>query len=146
MTEGGALHLVVSGEADVDAEELESLTGQLRRLLLELEVADVRRVRSDGLPPEGAKSGELLAVGALAVSLAPAVLRPVLRLVETWMQNRPVRTVRVELDGRSIDIGHATSEQQQRLLEAFLAGAGASGDSEPPSSDDLRLPAPGQDG
>ncbi|MFJ9584506.1 hypothetical protein [Streptomyces acidicola] len=142
---GSTPHFVVLGEADVDMEELDSLTTELRRLLLELDVEDVRRVRSDGRPPEGAKPGELLTVGALAVSLAPAVLLPALRLVETWIQSRPIRMVRVELDGRSIELGHATSEQQQRLVDAFLEDAGTPRDDEPQRSDDLRLPAPGQD-
>ncbi|MFC0600218.1 hypothetical protein [Streptomyces palmae] len=116
------IRLTVSGESDVDQEELGELTAQLRRRLLELEVDDVRTVRRDGDVPEGAKPGELIAVGALAVSLAPAVLRPVVRLVETWIQNRPVRTVKIETDGRVLELGHASPEQQQRLVDAFLEG------------------------
>ncbi|MGW3723726.1 hypothetical protein [Streptomyces sp. NPDC000851] len=107
----------------MDAEELDALTGRLRQLLLELDVDDVRPVRDGGEAPAGAKPGELLAVGALAVSLAPALLRPALRLVETWMQTRPVRTVKVELNGHSVELGNATPEQQQRLVDAFLAAA-----------------------
>ncbi|MFJ3302527.1 hypothetical protein ACIPSA_05300 [Streptomyces sp. NPDC086549] len=121
MAAGSGMRLVVSGGADVDQEELDELTAQLRRRLLELDVDDVRVGRSDGPVPEGAKPGELIAVGALAVSLAPAVLRPALRLVETWMRNRPVRTVKVDVDGRTLELNHATAEQQQRLVEAFLA-------------------------
>jgi hypothetical protein len=127
-----SMRLVVSGEADVDQDELDELAAQLRRRLLELDVDDVRVGRSDGTVPEGAKPGELIAVGALAVSLAPAVLRPALRLVETWMQNRPVRTVKIEVDGRVLELGHATAQQQQRLVESFLSGtSGADGAGEP---------------
>lgn len=115
------MSLVVSGETDVDQEELAQLTAQLRRRILELDVDDVRTARSDEGMPEGAKTGELMAVGTLAVGLAPTVLRPVLRLVETWMQSRPVRTVKVDVDGRVLELGHASPEQQQRLVEAFLA-------------------------
>ncbi|MHB6908291.1 hypothetical protein [Streptomyces sp. DB-54] len=114
------MSLVVSGGVDSDQEELAELTSQLRRRLFELDVDDVRTARSGGEMPEGAKSGELMAVGALAVTLAPTVLRPVLHLVETWMQNRPVRTVKVDVDGRVLELGHASREQQQRLVEAFL--------------------------
>jgi hypothetical protein len=60
------------------------------------------------------------------------VLRPALRLVETWMQNRPVRTVKIEVDGRVLELGHATAQQQQRLVESFLSGtSGADGAGEP---------------
>ncbi|MFF0724831.1 hypothetical protein [Streptomyces sp. NPDC004134] len=116
----GAVRLTVVGGADVDDEELDSLTGQLRRSLLELEVGDVRAGPAGGRAPEGAKSGEGLALGVLAVTVAPVVLRSVVRLVEAWLQNRPVRSVRLELDGRSIELGDATDAEKQRLIEAFL--------------------------
>ncbi|MES4892915.1 hypothetical protein [Streptomyces sp. NPDC096012] len=121
MAVGSGLRLVVVGEIDVDQEELDSLTAQLRRRLLEIDVDDVRTVPSGDALPDGAKAGELIAVGALAVSLAPAVLRPALRLVETWMKNRPVKSVKLEMDGRVIELGHVSAEQQQQLIEAFLA-------------------------
>ncbi|MFG1807969.1 hypothetical protein [Streptomyces sp. NPDC049040] len=111
----------MSGHADVDQEELDALTAQLRRRLLDLDVDGVRLDRSAAEVPEGAKPGEAIAVGALAVSLAPAVFRSALLLVETWMQNRPVRAVKVDIAGRSIELGQASAEQQQLLVEAFLA-------------------------
>jgi hypothetical protein len=43
-----------------------------------------------------------------------------LRLVETWMRNRPVRTVKVDIDGRTLELGHASAEQQRHLVDAFL--------------------------
>ncbi|AZM50753.1 hypothetical protein DMB38_13350 [Streptomyces sp. WAC 06738] len=112
--------MTVVGGADVDDEELDSLTGQLRQALLELEVGDVRAGRAGGAVPAGAKSGEGLALGVLAVTVAPVVLRSVVRLVEAWLQNRPVRSVRLELDGRSLELGDATDAEKQRLIEAFL--------------------------
>ncbi|MDO0933326.1 hypothetical protein QQY66_17115 [Streptomyces sp. DG2A-72] len=114
------MRLVVSGDADVDQAELDSLTSQLRQRLLEMDVDDVRLGRSGHPAPEGAKPGELIAVGALAVSLATAVLRPTLRLIEIWMQNRPVRTVTVDIDGRVLELGHASKEQQQQMLDLYV--------------------------
>ncbi|WP_329181824.1 hypothetical protein [Streptomyces sp. NBC_01477] len=148
MTAGSGMRLVVSGHADVDQAELDALTAQLRRRLLELDVDDVRLDRSGETAPEGAKSGEVITVGALAVSLAPVLLRPVLRLVETWMQNRPVRSVTVDVDGRTIELGHASAEQQQRLVDAFLddvrraPGASGTPDAEPAPGGPGEDPAP----
>jgi hypothetical protein len=116
----GTLRLTVAGGADVDDEELDSLTRQLRLALLESEVDDVRAGRAPGGGPAGAKSGEAVALGVLSVTLAPVVLRSVVRLVEAWLQNRPVRSVRLELDGRSLELGDATDAEKQRLIEAFL--------------------------
>lgn len=114
------MRLVLSGGQDLDQEELEALTAQLRQRLLEVDVDDVRMERSHGAPPPGAKPGELVTVGALAVTLAPAVFRPALRVVETWLKNRPVRTVKVDVDGRTLELGHASPEEQRLLVEAFL--------------------------
>ncbi|MFF4355943.1 hypothetical protein [Streptomyces sp. NPDC001604] len=116
------MRLVLSGGDELDGEELDALTRQLRKRLLELDVDDVKVERSDAAPPPGAKPGELISVGALAVSLAPAVFRPALRVVETWLQNRPARTVKVEVDGRTLELGQASPEEQRLLVEAFLEG------------------------
>jgi hypothetical protein len=117
--------IVLEGGPDADAEELDSLTRRLRDRLLELDVDDVRPAPAARAVPDGAKSGELIVAGGLAVTLAPVLVRAVLRLVETWMTNRPLRTVTVTVDGRSIELGHATREEQRRLVDAFVAATQA---------------------
>ncbi|MGW2718980.1 hypothetical protein [Streptomyces sp. NPDC001492] len=126
------MRLVLSGGEELDVEELDSLTRQLRKRLLELDVDDVRVERSDAAPPPGAKPGGLITVGALAVTLAPAVFRPALRVVETWLQNRPVRTVKIEVDGRTLELGQASPEEQRLLVEAFLEGSRDESAAQPP--------------
>ncbi|MDC7336414.1 hypothetical protein [Streptomyces lydicus] len=114
------LTLDLAGASDTDAEELQSLAEQLRRALMELDVEDVQLARRSAAAPEGAKPGEALAVGALVVTTAPLLVRQVLQLVDTWLRNRPVRSVKVELDGASIELGHASAEDQRRLIDAFV--------------------------
>ncbi|MFE2159232.1 hypothetical protein ACFW9M_15630 [Streptomyces lydicus] len=114
------LTLDLAGASDTDAEELQSLAEQLRRALLELDVEGVQLARRSAAAPEGAKPGEALAVGALVVTTAPLLVRQVLQLVDTWLRNRPVRSVKVELDGASIELGHASAEDQRRLIDAFV--------------------------
>lgn len=130
MNTGITMHLFATGEPDVDDEELDELGRQLRRRLLELDVDDVRAAHSGAGIPVGAKPGEAIALGAFIVSLAPAVLPSVLQLLDTWIQNRPVRSIKVELDGRSIELGDALPEERQRLIEAFLSSTGTSSDEE----------------
>ena len=132
MAVANRMRLVLSGGDELDQEELEALTAQLRQRLLELDVDDVRVERSGEAPPAGAKPGDIIAVGALAVTLAPAVFRPALRLVETWLKNRPVRTVKVDVDGHTLELGHASPQQQQLLVETFLEGIRAKS-GEPPA-------------
>ncbi|NEB01047.1 hypothetical protein [Streptomyces sp. SID13726] len=109
----------LNGSADSDLVELDELTAQLRAELLELDVDRVDTVRVDEAPA-GSKPGEAVALGVLAVTLSPIALRGVLRLLETWMTNRPVRKVRVELGDDSIELEQASAEDQRRLVDAFI--------------------------
>jgi len=113
------LTLAVEGGADSDDEELDRLTAQLRERLLELDVQDVESVRS-GEIPDGARPVDPMTVGALIVTLVPAVLQSVVALVETWSRNRRIGGVKLTIDGSSLELGEASAEQQQRLVQLFL--------------------------
>ncbi|MFJ4816588.1 hypothetical protein [Streptomyces sp. NPDC088801] len=119
------VRLELIGLSDTDDDELLSLGNQLRRSLLELDVTDVQLARSLSGVGAGAKSGELIAAGAVAVTAAPFVLRQVLKLAEIWLQNRPVRGIKVELDGRTIELSDSSDVERERLIDAFLARGGA---------------------
>jgi hypothetical protein len=119
------VRLELIGLSDTDDDELLSLASQLRRSLLELDVTDVQLARSTSDVPAGAKSGELIAAGAVAVTASPFVLRQVLKLAEIWLQNRPVRGIKVELDGCTIELSDASEVERERLIDAFLAHGGA---------------------
>jgi hypothetical protein len=119
------VRLELIGLSDTDDDELLSLSSQLRRSLLELDVADVQLARSPSGVGAGAKSGELIAAGAVAVTAAPFVLRQVLKLADTWLKNRPVHSIMVELDGRTIELSDASDVERERLIDAFLAHNGA---------------------
>lgn len=118
----GAMQLTVAieGGPDSDAQEVDRLTAQLRRRLMELDVAAVEPVRTDEIPP-GAKPVDPVTLGALAVTLAPAVLQAVVGLVEAWSRHRPVRSVKIAIGGDSIDLAAASPDDQQRLVELFIA-------------------------
>lgn len=117
------MRLVLTGRQDGDREELDELTHRLRERLLELDVDDVEPIRS-GDVPDGAKPVDAIAVGALAVTMAPIALRSVLDLVRTWIENRPVRTVSISLGEDSLELEAVSSADQQRLIDAFLAAHG----------------------
>ncbi|GAA3159747.1 hypothetical protein GCM10010451_04410 [Streptomyces virens] len=127
------MRLVLTGQRDGDQEELDELTLRLRERLLELDVDDVEPVRSEDVP-DGAKPVDAIAVGALAVTLAPIALRSVLDLVRTWIENRPVRTVALTLGEDSLELEAVSAADQQRLIDAFLAAHGPEAD-DPPQPD-----------
>lgn len=120
MTERGRrLTLAIDGGPATDPEEVAEVTGQLRRRLLELDVDSVEPVRRDDVPP-GAKPGEAVTIGALVVTAAPIVLRSVVRLVDSWLRNRPVRAVTLTVDGDSLELTNASRTAEQQLTQAFI--------------------------
>lgn len=115
------VRLELLGLADTDDDELLRLGGQLRRALQELDVLDVRGGHSTDEISKGAKSGELVAAGSVVVTAASLALRQVLLLADTWLKNRPVRGIKVELEGRVIELSDASTAERARLIDNFLA-------------------------
>jgi hypothetical protein len=110
--------------ADVDAaeEEVEELTRRLRDHLLELDVDSVERAAA-GEPPEGAKSAGAVAVGSLIVSAvaSPGVLSSIVELIRGWLGIRGSRSVKLTLEGDSIELTGVSDETQQQLVQTWLA-------------------------
>lgn len=122
MAGGGMtqLRLAMEGDKDTDARELADLTSQLRRRLLELDVETVELVRRQEGVPTGAKPLDAVAIGALAVTVAPVALKAVVALVESWLKNRPVRSVTLTIDGDSLELSKISRSEQRELMEAFI--------------------------
>jgi hypothetical protein len=110
---------------DAEAEELDRLTANLRRELLQLDIDDVTRLR-EGPPPPGARAVELVALGSLivAVGKAAGALAGVVRAAQGWLGRKPDRKVRLEIDGDVLELSGATADQQQRLVDEWLARHG----------------------
>ena len=108
---------------DGDDEELDRLTGQLRRELLESGLDDVRRAAPES-PPAGAK-GDPITIGALVIGLAgsaavSALVTGVCQIIRSWVIRGRERTVIVEIDGRRLELKGATSDQHQQAIDAFV--------------------------
>jgi hypothetical protein len=113
------LTVAIDGDEGSDHGDVERLTAQLRRQLLELDVDDVALVRGGDVPP-GAKPVDPVTLGALAVTLGPALLQAVVGLVETWTRSRPVRSVKMTIGGDSIELT-GNDEQHDELVRMFVA-------------------------
>ncbi|MFE6825026.1 hypothetical protein [Streptomyces sp. NPDC057690] len=130
-TAGEPMTVVLGGSADSDLEEIETHTLELRERLLELDVEQVALRRSDTVP-QGAKPGEVIALGALVVTVAPIALRSVVGLLEKWIEHRPVRTVVITLGEDSLELESVSSADQRRLIDVFVARHAP--EAEPPAS------------
>lgn len=120
--EHGELALEVRTLPDADSEELAGLTRRLRAELLDLDVDDVKPMLA-GRAPDGAKGVELLAFGALAIQfvLQKEVLTSIVDGVRSWLQRQSARSVKLTLDGDSLEVTGLGSSEQDRLVELWVA-------------------------
>ena len=109
-------------EVGADAEQLEELTRALRAEILTLDVESVVP-RSGGEAPPGTRGVDAAAVGALVVSVAPA-LGGLARLVTTvvdWLRRGGTqRTVRLKIGDDELELSGASSAMQQQLAMDWI--------------------------
>ena len=114
------LGIQVAVGPDADAEEVAEATLQLRRELLDLDVEAVELPRA-GEPPPGTRAVELAALGALVVTVAQSpLLGPVVAAVRSWLAGAPERSIKLELDGDTLELTGLSSKEQQRLVDEWL--------------------------
>jgi hypothetical protein len=117
-------------EDGADDEQLEALALLLRQELLMLDVRAVEPYR-EGEAPDGSRGGLAAMAGVLSVSLAPGlqVLGSVVAVVRGWLRRSGSgRTVKLAIDGDTIELTGASDEVQQQLVDAFVRRhAGADG-------------------
>jgi hypothetical protein len=120
--EYGELALEVEPRPEADDEELAELARRLRTELLDLDVEAVKPMTA-GETPEGAKGVELLAIGGMVVKfvLRQEVLTTIVDGVRGWLRRQSARSVKITLDGDSLEITGATSAEQDRLVELWVA-------------------------
>jgi hypothetical protein len=107
---------VYPGAGD-DTEKLAELTRRLCGELLDLDVEAVEPL--SGTAPDGAKPGSGLAT-ALGVRLGAAALKALLVKIRDWVA-RNGRDVEITVDGDTFKITNTTVEQQEQLINVFLA-------------------------
>ena len=126
----GADVLVGVVEEGSDDERLEELALVLRQELLATDVRAVEPYRA-GEVPEGTRGPGLAAIaGVLSVSLAPGlqVLGSVVTVVRDWLRRSGSgRTVKMTLDGDTIELSGASDAVQQQLVDAWVRKHAAAG-------------------
>jgi hypothetical protein len=109
-------------DEDISPVEMEELTAAIRRELLQLDVESVDRV-SAGPAPAGAKGIELAQIGALIVSLGGAapVLGQVVAAIQAWTARSSTRTVKLTLNGDSLELGGVSEDEQRQVAKDWMA-------------------------
>jgi hypothetical protein len=113
---------VAIAEEGADAEHLEELARALRVEILTLDVESVVP-RSAGEAPPGTRAVDAAAVGALVVSVSPA-LGAMARLVTTvvdWLRRGGTeRTVRLKIGNDELELSGVSSAIQQQLATDWI--------------------------
>jgi hypothetical protein len=116
----GDVDLRLQVVAEADADRIAELASSLRRELLELDGTNVATIHEGDAPP-GTRAADLLVVGALLVKIAKRAgnVAEVVRAVQRWAANGR-GTVTLEIDGDKISVTGASTEQQDRLISAWV--------------------------
>ena len=116
-----------AGEA-APADELDTLTRQLRDELLDLELESVELVRA-GAAPEGTKAADPVAMGVLAVAVLPNLLPKLIDFLQAWAMRGQGRTVKFKgkIAGQEVEIEGVTPEELKALLATLAAPPATSG-------------------
>jgi Effector Associated Constant Component 1 len=112
--------IAVRLDTDADGAELELATSQLRRELLELDVDDVKAPRGGEAPP-GARGVGAAEIGTLLVAAGRVAIGPIVAAIQSWVARRASRSVKLTIDGDSIEVSNVSPEDQRELIQSFLA-------------------------
>lgn len=119
------VYLQIQPSPDRDDLELTELAALLRADLLDLDLAAVEPVYPNQAP-EGSKGPVAAVAGWLSVNLGREALRAVANRVAAWA-SRSNSTVELTLGGDVLILRGVTSEQQNRLIDVFVAKHGSGG-------------------
>lgn len=119
--------VVLEPDPDLAAEDVERLHRQLRIELGELDVDAVTTAAGEPAP-DGAKGVDPATVGAILVALSTSggVFTALVYTLRDWLSRQPRNhRVRITIDGETLALERATSEEQRLLVETFTRRHGA---------------------
>ena len=129
MTAGRSeLTVEVETPADADAEELAQLTNRLRAELRGLDV-DAVYLTGGEQALDSSKGIDLLAAGGLVVQfvLRPDILQSIIDGVRSWLGRQHARSIKLTLDGDSLELTKVSTAEQNRLIELWVMRHGGAG-------------------
>jgi hypothetical protein len=114
--------VVLTPDVELDADAGDRLTRQLRSELAELDIESIAAAPG-GPPPEGAKGADPVTLGAiiLAMSASGGVFTSVIEMLKGWLgRHTRQHRISVSIDGDTIELDHASDDQQLLLVETFV--------------------------
>lgn len=110
---------------DGDPAELDDLARELQTEIEQLSVDSVGAV-SAGDVPAGAKAADWVAIGNLAVSLAPVIVPPLFDLLKSWAERKPSTPVkiRIKVGKKTAQVEYDPTKTSASELEALVRTLG----------------------
>ena len=115
------LTLQVFAPPDADDEEVFNRTRYLRNEIEDLPIDKVQLMRTQA--PEGAKAGEAIMIGTMAIAALPTFLAPLIDLVRDWLsrpRNQDIR-IKARLGDDEIEISYPSTAAPQIDVQQWLA-------------------------
>jgi hypothetical protein len=116
------LSLKINSMSESEDEELELITRRLREEILKLDVENVDLVKA-GETPKGARSGDVVALGSLLVTLATSggVIPSLINTVQSWLgRTEKGHSITLEIDGDKLEVTGISSQKQQQLIDTWI--------------------------
>jgi len=115
-----SVQLDIEFSDDADADRAEHMSQQLRAELAELGLARVTARQTDA--PPGARGGGVdWSTLMMSLNASGGAITMVLAIVKGWLgRNRLAHGVELKVNGVSIHVTAATTQQQEEMIQAFL--------------------------
>ncbi len=115
------IQVSVGGFEDSDARERAELALGLRQELLRLDVSDVRHVEGKAAPNTKGISVEWAEMIVHGVTAVPALVGAII----AWTKRHRGADVSLSIDGDSITLGNATTDERRQLLAQWMERHGS---------------------
>lgn len=119
-------------DPEADATALDRDASALRDELLDIDEVDAVTAAAVGPAPPGTRGLDLQALGTLVVTARPTVevVVHVMSVLRGWLASglhagQTARSLKVTVNGQSLELSAATASEQQALVEQFIRAAGA---------------------
>ncbi len=105
MSDNNPLNITLIVNPDEDDEDYrDGLARELRRECEELDGVIEAELARGGEAPDGARAGELIEIGKVAIEALPGVLAPLIVAVQAWMLRDKGRTTRIKVGDTELEI------------------------------------------
>lgn len=114
------LFVLLEPEVGVDDDEREQLARQLGAELNELDIESLTAVGGRHAPP-GSKGADTWGDWLIILSSSGGVFSSVLATLQDWLsRHREAHTVKVVMDGDTLELSGATAGEQADIVRAFV--------------------------